>query len=1065
LPPGRPEEFRTGLVLEHEFKFLLGDKLWDPKASALDPEGRCRTELLATAKQELGNQSKAATDDAERLATYVWSVRSLPSPGLSALCLSGGGIRSAAFSLGILQGLARRSVLDQFHYLSTVSGGGYIGSWLTAWRQRAAGGTDEVLDWLASRDKGWFAEPTELQRLRFNQNFLTPRVGLTSADTWATVAIVVRNLLLNWLVYLPLLTAILLTPHVFQAFVSWMGHHKGLYSSLVGIFADIGLFSRNPDAPALRDLPLLSYMDSLAVVFILFGFACSAYYRPSTNKVSMNQSWFVAVVVAPVVLGTMLLLGAVVSWLPFVDPMSTLPRWAFLGFLLFVCAPLLAQLALLVLGGRHASSPGERLLEGVGWAVAGLLTGLLIGIGAVLLNNLLVQADPHPLAECQRRYPAIWYEAYYQSVARLQLLKECGGFDVFNWITVCGLPWVVLSFLCGETLYVGVTSKLSSAERNREWLARASGNFGAVACVYFIFSWLVIFGWPAIVSRVNTLAVGSGLLSILGALLPVTRATANSVTKERLPITSIITVFSGIFVVTASAALASATFKLVHWAGLNFNNFVVGVSQALESVARSFGLDRNNTIATWIVELASAGHNFVHWVSVDLNNFSRPDWLSRELDPTFIGSDPMVMFAPLPELLFLTATAALLVAFSVVLSLFVNVNWFSLHALYRNRLVKTFLGASNVKEDGKREKFDGYSDFDNMPISALQLTIANEKASKGQACLYPVINMTLNVVASSNLAWQQRKAEPFICTPWVMGGDRVGYRLSAEFGSSNSAFPRGTTLGTAMAISGAAASPNWGYHSSPITSLLMMLANVRLGWWMGNPRQRRFSRPWCKVSPGASWLVFLQEALGLTDDRTKWIYLSDGGHFENLGLYEMVRRRCRSIVVVDAGADPDCTLEDLGNAVRKIAIDLRVKLEFRRIDLRRRSPIAMAGAYFAIGEVMYPEGCPGKILYIKPGFYGKQEPADIRAYAAANAKFPHESTLNQWFGESQFESYRSLGSFVVDEICGSDGGQFDLASFFKAAKKRLDDFEETLPDDGSTLMEIRKPIAIKRRSA
>ncbi len=75
---------------------------------------------------------------------------------------------------------------------------------------------------------------------------------------------------------------------------------------------------------------------------------------------------------------------------------------------------------------------------------------------------------------------------------------------------------------------------------------------------------------------------------------------------------------------------------------------------------------------------------------------------------------------------------------------------------------------------------------------------------------------------------------------------------------------------------------------------------------------------------------FIDEAFGLTNDTNTWVYLSDGGHFENLGLYEMVLRRCKVIIVSDAGADPTYIYEDLGNAVRKIRVDLGIAIEFRR---------------------------------------------------------------------------------------------------------------------------------------
>jgi len=99
----------------------------------------------------------------------------------------------------------------------------------------------------------------------------------------------------------------------------------------------------------------------------------------------------------------------------------------------------------------------------------------------------------------------------------------------------------------------------------------------------------------------------------------------------------------------------------------------------------------------------------------------------------------------------------------------------------------------------------------------------------GSRCLFPVINATLNLVATTNLAWQERKAESFSISPFACGNPRVKYRSTASYGGPKG----GITLGTAMAISGASLSPNQGYNSSPLVSLLMMLGNVRLGWWLG----------------------------------------------------------------------------------------------------------------------------------------------------------------------------------------------------------------------------------------
>jgi hypothetical protein len=169
----------------------------------------------------------------------------------------------------------------------------------------------------------------------------------------------------------------------------------------------------------------------------------------------------------------------------------------------------------------------------------------------------------------------------------------------------------------------------------------------------------------------------------------------------------------------------------------------------------------------------------------------------------------------------------------------------------------------------------------------------------------------------------------------------------------------------------------------------------------------------------------ISEALGLTDDQNPYVYLSDGGHFENLGLYEMVLRRCRYIVVVDAGQDHECRFEDLGNALRKIRIDLGIRIQLEKVLIGSGEIDSGAGRYCAAGNILYREvdgdqAENGQLLYIKPTLCGG-EPQDVLHYKKLNKLFPHESTADQWFSEQQFESYRILGRHAVDAICGVAG--------------------------------------------
>lgn len=376
----------------------------------------------------------------------------------------------------------------------------------------------------------------------------------------------------------------------------------------------------------------------------------------------------------------------------------------------------------------------------------------------------------------------------------------------------------------------------------------------------------------------------------------------------------------------------------------------------------------------------------------------------------------------------------------------VNVNKFSMHAMYRNRLVRCYLGASREKTERKRHPFTGFDQDDDCEMTDLPLRP------------FHVVNMAWNLVKGRRLAWQQRKAASFIMSPLFAGSDidpdpdsaelvlPGGYRTIGEYGADEvtgvgmKKQPQPMLLGTAMAISGAAASPNMGYHSSPLVTFVMAFFNVRLGWWLGNPGANMGSA-WRMASPGLSILPLLRETFGFTREDSKDIYLSDGGHFENLGLYEMVRRRCRYIIVCDAGCDSDSMFEDLGNAVRKVRADLGVEIEIDLAAVREKK------SHFAVGTVGYAcdggDAENGLLLYLKPVLTG-EESVDLLNYAKRHPEFPHEATSDQWFDEAQFESYRKLGVHSIAQL--SKGQKLSLEELFakaqrmhKSAVKRVED--------------------------
>jgi len=140
-----------------------------------------------------------------------------------------------------------------------------------------------------------------------------------------------------------------------------------------------------------------------------------------------------------------------------------------------------------------------------------------------------------------------------------------------------------------------------------------------------------------------------------------------------------------------------------------------------------------------------------------------------------------------------------------------------------------------------------------------------------------------------------------------------------------------------MAISGAAVNPNMGSFSTSAAAFLLTAFNVRLGWWIGNPRH---NGRWNQSSPKTGIFYLLAELTGSTNDERGFVNLSDGGHFENLGIYELVRRRCKYIIACDGSQDSEFAFEDLGNAIRKCDADFGAEIE---IDLSQIRPRPLRG--------------------------------------------------------------------------------------------------------------------------
>jgi hypothetical protein len=300
---------------------------------------------------------------------------------------------------------------------------------------------------------------------------------------------------------------------------------------------------------------------------------------------------------------------------------------------------------------------------------------------------------------------------------------------------------------------------------------------------------------------------------------------------------------------------------------------------------------------------------------------------------------------------------------------------------------------------------------------------------------YHILNTALNITSGKHLSWQERKAASFFFSKGYCGYFVQGEKQEDNYCNTNAYLDNQgcISLNLPMTISGAAASPNGGYHTSKPLAFLMTVFNVRLGWWIQNTAKLS---NWKSRGPSFGMTYLFKELTGSVDENSRFIYLSDGGHFENLGIYELVRRKCRVIIASDAGADPDYQFEDLANAIRKCYIDLGARIE---IDTAPIKPIqdgdskGCSRQNFIIGEIHYQDSEEtGVLLYIKASMCGN-EATDIQYYKSLHSDFPHDPTANQFFTESQFESYRKLGYNIGRRIF-AEKNTADLSDMNENAK-------------------------------
>lgn len=333
----------------------------------------------------------------------------------------------------------------------------------------------------------------------------------------------------------------------------------------------------------------------------------------------------------------------------------------------------------------------------------------------------------------------------------------------------------------------------------------------------------------------------------------------------------------------------------------------------------------------------------------------------------------------------------------------VDINLTGPHRIYRARLAKTFVESGGT------------------PTTSPALSHINES---GRAP-YHLINTTVNLPNSSLPELRDRKADFFLFSKYWCGSVATAYFPAHRWLTNDDE----VDLATAMAVSGAAASSYMGIETKPHLTALLTFLNVRLGLWIREPGKSPCARP--------GFVCLFKEMLRLgMSENSSWLNLSDGGHIENMGVYELIRRRCKYIICVDGEADPFFTFGGLMTLVRHVQLDFGVRINVKLGNLRPNAETGFCRSHFVLGDIDYPsteksaDGSDGwekgLFLYLKLSVTGNESEM-IRRYRTLHPAFPHQSTADQFFNEEQFEAYRSLGVHVAEglfspAICGATPG-------------------------------------------
>ena len=612
-----------------------------------------------------------------KISTELPAAAQALTRSLTGMGISGGGIRSATFNLGLLQGFAEHGILHQLDYLSTVSGGGYIGSWLHGVIQRLHGGRPESAEEkLAPTTNPVPGAPADdpISFLRKYSNYLAPRPSLFSTDVWVIAAIWVRNMMLNWLVLVPFLAAVLLVP-------------------VAG-----GLLHQRLDTDDAHELLLiLSFFPALVLLTFAVWIMAKRLSEVAQRTFSGTPSPNVQPDTQPArtasdqrhkadagLCSTLVFFAAVLMGSTPTNPLN----WYWWGQTIgAACLWLLFQLLEVRGGFLLCYSKRRDRAGGVIWWVC-LFSAVCAGVTAALL------------------------------IAILRWLSGWQGVDRAWGIVTLGPVLVIAALSIGVTLLLGLMGA-DYPDSAREWVSRLGAQLGIWST-----AWLAL--------------LALGVYSPLWIAEAFAKWWAPAVTA------------AGGWVVTSAAGIFAAS-----------SSKTGGDSASPSTGSRALELLAGIAPAVFVAGFLTLISFTLHWGIRDLAGRNQPSkpltagaplWTSRVIANHWEALKPQ-------DWLIVAIVGSLigLALMSLALASRININEFSMHHFYKNRLVRCYLGASKGRTR-QPSPWTGFDPQDDIPLRDLA-------PDRGYFGPYPIVNTAVNLNRGSELAKQERKAGSFVFTP------------------------------------------------------------------------------------------------------------------------------------------------------------------------------------------------------------------------------------------------------------------------------------------------------------